>query len=86
MISSAFRLVFSVTLNFSKVRSLVMRGKVDYDLFIIAGQPLLVLLDTSFDDNIHVVISISLRVYLFAGLELLKRTVIEYLPFFLYVK
>jgi len=83
MIPFTFTLIFTVTLYFSEVGTFIMWGKVDSNFSIVAGGFLLVLFNTTFDDNIHVFISISLFINNLSSFILLKNRVIKYFPTFL---
>lgn len=80
MVSFAFRLIFSISLHFAKVGAFVMGSEVYSDLFIVASEFFFVLLDATFDDDIHVFISIAFFINLGASFILFERGVVEYLP------
>lgn len=73
MISPSFLLIFSITLHFSKIGALIMRSKVNHYFLVIAGKFLLILLDTALYDDIHVVISFSLRINFYSSIIFFKN-------------
>lgn len=80
MVPFTFGLIFPITLNFSKVRSFIMRGKIYRNFLIVACKFLLILFNASFDDDIHVLIGIAFFIYFGACVILLKCRVIKYFP------
>ena len=60
VISFSFGLVLSVSLDLSEVGPFVVGGEVDCYFLIVAGHLLLVLLHASFDDDVHVLVSLPL--------------------------
>ena len=86
MISSSFGLILPIGLYLPEIRALVMRGKIDDYFLIITGCFLLILFDTSLDDDVHKLISISFLIDLDASLDLLKGGVLEYFPSFFLIR
>lgn len=80
MVSFSLFLIFCVALYLSEIGTLIVRSKIDHNLLVVAGQFLLILLDAALDDDIHIVISLSLRVNLCACLKLFKSGVLKNLP------
>ena len=85
MISFSFCLVLSVGCNLSKIGSLVMRGKINHNLFVITSQFLFILLHTSLNYYIHKLILLPLLVNLMPRLKFHKTRIIKYLPPLLYI-
>lgn len=85
VISLALSLVLTISLHFSKIWTFVVRSKVHHNFGIVTCHFLFILFDTTLDDDIHVLVSISLSIYNLSSLILLKSWVIKYLPTLLYI-
>ena len=85
MISFSFHLILSISRNLTKIRSLVVRSKIDHDLFIITCHFFLILLYTPFDDHVHEIIRFSFFVYFISCLKFFEWWIVKYLPSFFYI-
>ncbi len=83
MVALPLLLILHVSLHFPEIGALVMGGKVDHYLLVIARHLLLILLNTSLDYDVHKLIDLSLSVNHCACLVFLESRVLEDLPPFL---
>ncbi len=76
MMSFRFLIFLPNKLSFPKISSLIMRNKINRNLLMIRGSFLLILLNTSFNNNIHKIFNIPFFIYLLSILNNNKLTMI----------
>lgn len=86
MVPLGFLIFFSNKLSLAKIRTLVVRDKVNCNLFMVRSGLLLILLNTSFYDYIHKILHVSFFVNFMSLLDKKKLTMIIDAYSFLFVQ